>query len=1143
MKRIPATVTDNDTMRTSGSCLRKITALNYRGILIAVLLSASISLAKDAEEPDSSSLESTFQSPPSSTFPGVWWHWINGNVTREGITADLESMKRVGISEAQVLLINGSLPGKMRTMDQFFELIQFAAEECNRLGLTLTVANCPGWSSSGGPWVKPEQSMKAVTFSEIQAQGGSTLEQKLPLPPRKHDFYRDIAVLAFPTPSDETNPIAPDNHVTFSCNAPGIDLSGLDKGPIDGQKLQVNGVPGSTPYYLQATFEKPVFITTAMFKIPHSMATGGRMQISQDGVKFSQGPSFELKPVQVTGYANAEIDKNPVMVKAIRFPFEFSFEKTKFPPISHVKFTSRTVNPELISKAIYDKPHHEDIKMPQFMQAGMKRKIPEGATIELSKVVDLTSLMQPDGSLKWKVPAGNWTVVRFGYTSTGVNNANGQWTGLECDKLDPAGIEAAWSGMMTPLVERLRSLIGKTFVGSLVDSFEVGGQNWTARMPEEFKKTCGYDITSFLPAFTGRTIESPAVTERFLWDLRRTISDLVAKNYYAHFTELCHQAGLKSYMEPYIGPFDSMECGSKVDFPMAEFWQDVQWKSVKMVSSLADGYGKSVVAAESYTAHPAHGSWKDDPYSMKGFGDLMYCQGVNRFIYHSFVHQPWLNVKPGLKLGAHGCNMNRANTWFEVSGGWLKYQSRCQYMLQHGRTLADVAYFVGQGSPNFDRPGNPPIPRGYAYDSINNDLLMNHAKVENGRLVLKSGASYAVLVLTPEDPMMTPELLKKIKGFVQDGLTVVGPPPPCSPSLRNYPACDQEINRLVQELWGDVQGKAEVSNSVGKGRVIFGKPLETVLKEVGVAPDCQVPPEFEFIHKNVDGMDYYFVSNQKQETVTRDVVFRVSGKSPELFHPDTGKIEDGIGYSVKGGEVTVPLTLDPSGSVFVMFRKHDTGGDRTVTPKTQIVKAREPLTIEGPWKLSFPPKWGAPESVTLERLISWPEHPETGVKYFSGTATYSKELQIPAETLGNNSQVVLDLGVVKNIAQVKLNGIDLGIYWKPPFLVDLTSVAKAGANQLEIEVTNLWPNRLIGDEQLPDDIQWAPFRDLQAEQTRNHGDGTGLEHGNWPDWLVKGEPSPTGRLTFSNWKHYFKESPLFPSGLLGPVRLNFYKAE
>jgi hypothetical protein len=524
---------------------------------------------------------------------------------------------------------------------------------------------------------------------------------------------------------------------------------------------------------------------------------------------------------------------------------------------------------------------------------------------------------------------------------------------LEGDKLDPEGIQAVWDGMMKPIIERLGPLAGKTLVASLIDSYEVGGQNWTSRMPEEFKKARGYDITTFLPPFTGRTIDSPGSDGTVPVGSAADDSDLFARNYFQAFTALCNNAGLKSMAQPYLGPYESMQCGSgQWIFPMAEFWQGRNWTSVKVVSSLANGYGKPVVAAESFTANAEHGSWRDDPYSMKAFGDWMYCLGVNRFIFHSYVHQPWLNVKPGMKLGRMVQYQPRKH-WFEVSGDWMKYLARCQYMLQIGRTKADVAYFCGQGSPNLHRPGNPPLPRGYSYDSINADLLMNHARVENGRLVLKSGANYAVLVLTPDDPLMTPELLGKSKNSLKMGSPCLAPRPRPRRACKTIRRAMRKSGSWCRSSGAISRGKQEIDNTVGKGRVILGKSLETVLNDLGVSPACQLPKDFEFIHKQLGEMEYFFVSNQTDQTISADVVFRVAGKVPELFHPDTGKIESGIGYSVKGNEVTVPLTFDPSGSVFVMFRKEHTGGDRTVAPQSSLVQSKDPVTIRGPWKLSF----------------------------------------------------------------------------------------------------------------------------------------------------------------------------------------------
>jgi hypothetical protein len=483
-----------------------------------------------------------------------------------------------------------------------------------------------------------------------------------------------------------------------------------------------------------------------------------------------------------------------------------------------------------------------------------------------------------------------------------------------------------------------------------------------------------------------------------------------------------------------------------------------------------------------------------------------------------------------MTLSCYGIHLNRCNTWFEWSGPWMQYLARCQHLLRQGRVVADVAYFCGQNAPVCDRPGNPPTPAGYYWDDINADLLMNHAMVVNGRIVLDSGASYAVLVLPPDDPQMTPQLLRKIRDLVKDGATVIGTRPSYSPSLENYPACDQQVRELATELWGNLDGKSVTQHAVGKGQIVCGKSLNEVLDSLKVAPDCTTGKDFEYIHLALDsGGDAYFLSNQADRFVQQACSFRVSGKKPELWHPDTGKIEPAPAYAAKDGRVIVPLEFDPSGSVFVLFREPDATTDHVVTPKQRLTEVGQPITVEGSWKLNFPPNWGAPASVTLDRLVSWHEHADNGVKYFSGTATYEKEIQIPAEALVKAGGVLwLDLGVVKNLAKVKVNGVDLGILWKPPFRMDIASAARPGSNRLEIQVTNLWPNRLIGDEQLPEDIRWGGTFDKQT--------GQGVDSSkDWPQWLKEGKPSPTGRLTFATWRHYTKDSPLLPSGLLGPV--------
>lgn len=1068
-----------------------------------------------------------FQNPPSSAQPQTWWHWITGNVSKEGITADLEAMHRVGLSEAHIFTIGGGAPlGPMQKMDpQFFEMVEFAAKEAHRLGLKLSLHNCPGWSASGGPWIKPEEAMQFVTTSEAVVTGPTLFNGKLPSPPSKSGYYKNIAVLAFPTPSDEEEIVTPENPPTIMTTAPGVDPTPLMTGR--GQVFVTFPAPEKgKPYYIQAEFKKPVSVRMLQFKVAFGHPFGGDLMASEDGVTFRTLRRMELKPADQAGYVHVSLGAEAVTARIFRLNCEFSWGQAPV-KISEINFSGRASTPDLMLKAAYRCNHTIDVA--QEMVRDSLRKFSSSSAVRKSEIVNLTSALKEDGALKWNVPKGKWTIVRFGHTPTGARNG-GPWAGLECDKLDPSGVEACWNGMMQPILNRLGPLTKRTVVNSLIDSFEAGGQNWTAKMTEEFRKRRGYDPTLFLPAMTGRVLESPVITERFLWDLRRTIADLFAENYYKPFTDLCHRNGLESMAEAYGGPFEAMLCGGQVDVPMAEFWQDKDVSTVKLASSAGHGYGKPVIAAESFTGTPEkHGRWMDDPYSMKAFGDQMFCWGINRFVFHSYAHQPWTNRFPGMTLGPYGINLNRANTWFEMAGPWMKYLSRCQFLLQQGRAVADVAYFCGQNSPVFDRKNKPPIPPGYYFDDINADLLLYHARVVQGRIVLDSGASYAVLVLPASDPEMTPELLQKLRDMVRDGATILGSRPTHSPSLQRFPDCDAQVRALAEELWGDIDGKKITEHRLGKGRVVFGKDLKIVLTDLQVAPDCLLSDSFEFIHRSLDNADAYFVANSADKPIRQECSFRVSRKIPELWHPDTGVMEEAPNYRVESDRVVVTVEFDPRGSVFVVFCKLAPPGAGVIERACESLPETA-MEIQGGWKLSFPPNWGAPDSVNLDHLISWPDHPHPGVKYFSGTATYQKQLEIPASFLGKDRALWLDLGIVKNLAKVKLNGRDLGVLWKPPFRVDISTVAKPGENGLEVQVVNLWPNRLIGDEQLPEDgMPWR--RSTPASW------GWDLVGSVWPQWFVDGKPSPTGRLTFATHRHFTKDSPLLPSGLLGPVRL------
>ena len=705
-----------------------------------------------------------FRDPPAAARPQVWWHWMNGNVTKEGITADLEAMQRVGIGGAQIFNVDCDIPaGPVKFLSaDWRDLMRHAAREADRLGLELCLHNCAGWSSSGGPWNTPEHAMQRVTTSEQPVKGPAYFSAVLPAPKARLGFYRDIAVLAFQTPAGENG---------------------------TGRPLRIDNL---------------------------------------DAKSGANGQSVLSSPA--------------------------------------------------------------------------RGRVPADQVVQHEKIVDLTDKLQPDGRLAWDVPDGDWTILRLGYTPTGAENhpAPAEGTGLECDKLSREALDAHWAGFIQKVIDDLGPLAGsgKALDNVLIDSYEVGGQNWTPQFRSEFEKRRGYDPLLFLPTLTGRVVDSPEVSERFLWDLRRTIADLFAENYYGHFQELCHQHGLQASIEPYTGPFESLQCGAAADIPMGEFWVgSTPGSSVKLAASAGHIYGRPVIGAESFTAGPGpqHGRWLDDPYALKALGDEVFCRGINRLIFHRYAMQPWTNRWPGMTMGPWGTHFDRSSTWWEQSRAWLQYVTRCQYLLQQGRFVADAAYFCGQSAPVETRVGNPVLPQGYDFDAINADVLLHHAAVQDGRLVLDSGMSYRMLVLPPSDPAMTPDLLGKLAELVQDGLVVVGQPPRTSPSLARYPGCDVEVQNLAGRIWGDCDGRTITEHAFGRGKAIWGRPLADVLDELNLKPDFEYTASkdarLDFIHRRDGETDIYFVSNQRNQFDAADCRFRVRGRQPELWNPETGDLQ------------------------------------------------------------------------------------------------------------------------------------------------------------------------------------------------------------------------------------------------------------
>jgi len=969
-----------------------------------------------------------FKSPPAYVRPGVYWYFMDGNMNRVSITRDLESMKAAGIGNVIFLEVNVGVPvGPVDFLsEQWQELFKHAVRESERLGITITLGIGPGWTGSGGPWVPPAQSMQDLMSNNVKVTGGKTINIKLPVPAPNppffdewsftpalkqqwNDYYKDVAVLAFPTP--DTN----------------------------GKITDIR--------------EKALY-----FRAPYS---------SQAGVKQY-----------------------------------------------------------LLSAATYP-------------------SVPKDEVINKASVINITSKMQPDGTLTWDAPKGDWTIMRFVSRNNGAVTRPAPITGLgfECDKFDTVALDAHLANYVGKILRKIGKPNPKQYGGLKrlhMDSWEMSSQNWSGNFRNEFIKRRGYDPLPFYPVYAGNIVGSPEISERFLWDLRQTANELVLEYHAGQVKKYAHANGMSLSIEPYdMNPSADLELGAVADFPMCEFWSKGfgfnSTFSCMEATSIAHVNGQAVVAAESFTAQNDE-SWKQYPGSMKNQGDWAFATGINRFIYHTFQNQYLADtLRPGMTMGPYGVHWDRNQTWWPLVGEYHRYISRCSFVLQQGRTVADILYLTPEGAPHVFRPpysalsGNDTLPdrRGYNFDGCAPTQLMK-ATVKNGLIVFPGGASYRVLVL-PVVKTMTPELLARIVSLTAAGATVIGPPPVKSPGLSGYPACDERIRKMDMALWGTtVSTSKETIKSYGKGKMIFGGDWDKetddlypkyeltakLLQSMNVLEDFKADAPIRYTHRTSADYDIYFVSNTTANEQKVKANFRCANGSPELWDAVSGETRALPQFTVKGAQTMIPLQFDAYQSYFIVFPKNNVL--KTFVAKANFPEFKELVTIKGPWQVSFDPKWGGPKSITFDKLTDWSKNDNEGIKYYSGFATYYKDIDLPANISLSKGHIYLDLGNVKDLAKVKLNGKNVGVIWTAPYRVDITSAMRRGQNHLEIQVVNRWVNRLIGDQKLPDD---------------------GIKNGEWPGWLLKGKPRPSARYTFTTYNPYKQDSPLMPSGLIGPVTI------
>ena len=958
-------------------------------VILAILLAALAHPGAGGQD-----LERSFRTPPESARPWVFWFWTNGNITRDGITKDLESMKRVGIGGVLWMEVSGPWWAPQGPIEagsqQWHEAMQWAITEADRLGLAFALSVDFGYGS-GGPHITPDLSMQKLVASETKVAGEKTVTLQLKKP--VVDFRPEL------------------------------------------KKVWLRPSQSMNPAVMKAMKEVDSYRDVAVFAIP-----------SSDGEKDSLIPN--LQTYDGRGWT------------------------THLAPLSD------------------------------------KRKL---TSVAHDDVIDLSDRMSADGELHWDAPSGNWTVIRLGYASNfKMTRPSPQAAvGLECDRLHPRGIDAHFEHRLKPILDAAGKKAGHTLQYIHIDSWEAHGQNWTAGFAEEFCNRRGYDIRPWLPVLVGHVVENAEMTDRFLWDMRQTVSELTLSRYVDRLRELIAPYGVQFSCEPY-GRLcvDQLTYGGRGDFPICEFWTerkilepfptfgDYWYTSMKGLASVANTYGKSRVGAEAFTGCRG---WVDHPYLIKGMGDEAFCNGVSHYVYHLSAHQPYDTMKPGLTHRKWGQHFNRHQTWWEFSKPYFDYVTRSQFLLQQGRRVVDVACLYHEGAPlNFNdiRFGLPP---GYDYDFCTPEIIQQ-MKVEDGLVHLPTGVKYRHLVL-PKSGRITLTTACKIEELHKAGASVyLQEPIVGTPGLEGYPEANDKVKQMAK-AWPLLPG--------GSWNEVFAAE--------GLEPDFE-GDDIRWIHRRTKDADIYFLANSKREDVKRECTFRVTGKTPQLWDPETGRTFAIPAVKQTDGRTTARLEFEPWQSWFVVFRDKSTS-----RPETNPFPAWHTVQdITGNWSLTFDPAWGPKDALAIDGLRSWSENPDPLVKYYSGTATYEKQFGVSKSLeLDGTRRYCLDLGKVEVMAHVTLNGKDCGITWKPLYRVDITHALVPGQNRLEVEVVNTWVNRMIGDEQFPLDAKWKDWETL-------------LE---WPDWFRQGRRSPTGRYTFTTARHYEKDSPLQPSGLLGPVRI------
>jgi hypothetical protein len=1078
-----------------------------RNTLFVTILAARILAAQSG-----GALERGWRNPPNPARPHVYWLWLNGYVNPQTAREELQAMKDAGFGG--VLLFDmGARGDKSATppagpaflsppwLKQFKESV----DQARQLGLQVDFSVVSSWDL-GGHWIEPRHRSMGLYPVETSIEGGRQVDVLLPFPPKppaapagadgKPAFWRDAAVLA--VPSHQRSP----GHDIVIRLDPAAEHA-LTEAVLD------NGNPGDSPVTATMSPVKDFSVAVSMtgkdsdfqevlrdalpreagarrFALPqgtHGRYVRLRLLSAHDTgrVRWTLGEFglFNAQGVNVAlGYQGDPLRRGASIVRSTA-PYGYGPEWN------------------------LDNVHDGDSTGPRGVFA--TADAPPFHLASPRDVADVTSYVDAAGRLKWNAPAGHWTILRYVIMNTGerlkVPSPNSD--GWATDHFNPEATRAHMDYVVTKLKETFGDIQTSGLSNLYLASYEVVGPVWSPGLIAEFKRLRGYDMTPYLPAVFGARITSEDTTARFLFDYRKTLSDVLIGAYYRAARDVANRAGLGIKSEAggpgppvHNVPVDSLLANAAVDEIQGEFWPfrpnaDALWV-VKETAAAGHLYGKPLIHMEAFTSFEA---WREGPQDLKPGADRVFCEGANHMVWHTWTHAPPEAGKPGWVYLA-GTHVNRNVTWWPKIKPFIEYLSRSSFLLQQGQFVGDVLYYYGDGGYRFipPRKEKPGLGPGYDYDYTNSDGILTRLSIKNGRFTLPDGTSYAVLVL-PEERELPPPVLARIEQMVSEGGTVIGEKPLRAPGLEGYPASDGYIRDVAARMWGDLDGRTKTSRAYGKGRVVWGMTEREVLTSMGIGPDVTASAGIDFTHRRDRSTDIYFIRDTEGKAKTATITFRIADRAPELWDPVSGAMRNATSWRRNGANTQVSVDLAANGSMFVIFRRP---APRKAPAPKKPPRLSQPVSIQGPWTVDFD---GGPAGVSFPQLVSWTAHSNGELKYFAGNARYRTAFQMPAGWRRSGQLAHLDLGRLWTIGEAWLNGKPLGIAWTSPFVLDATGALKDGENELVVEVTNTWFNRLAGDAKLP-----------AAQRTTRTN------------------------VTASGGKPWSQQEPL-ESGLFGPVRI------